>query len=420
FHLNFYVDEPKQPIDGDVYMNGVFYASTREGTLTLSEEDVSAGVINFVGLYHSRRFNHTRSISEENLLKNYMDFNVDSRHLNSYTLYFYINETKEKLDGDVYLNNKYLGKSTGGVLLLSVYELFPGTLTINATYGGETFGFQSDFTRKHLGYYSTDFVLPQDKLRDLLFDASSLDVEGIESAVFDYANRERKKEGVGLLRWNDMVAEIARKHSKSMVEGGFHHSDIEGNVVGDRLKDADVFYIVSGENLFSTGSLDSGVGEADVAELAVESWLKSPGHRSVLLDRDGLYSDAGVGVHCEEKYCYVTMDFIGLQQSHDVALEAGYCSFYWIYNPSYPFDFTVPVRLKLSASERLDVYVVSDRSEFDDCIGRKRIDSVHEYKHTKRIDEVFKAKQGYSLVLEADRDTEVSILLDYSTGVCLT
>jgi len=300
------------------------------------------------------------------------------------------------------------------MLELSVSRLFPGTITLNGTYEEKNFEFYFGFRKEDLGYFQKNFVIPEQRMNDEVFDSSKLNAGKIESAVFDLVNDERKKQEIKQLKWNEKVSGVARGYSESMSVSGFHHKDAEGWDVKDRLKEDNIFYSLAGENLFLAENLNSRMNEYDIAKMAVEGWLKSPGHRSLVLDIDELYSDAGAGAYCMEKYCYVALNFISAEKSINYNIELDNCVFIRIYDPVYPFDFDVKVRLNLNSTKEIRAYIVSNRSEFDSCLRRNTINPVKDYKYVKVIDEILTAKKGYGLLLESKEYSDISIFIDYS------
>lgn len=107
--------------------------------------------------------------------------------------------------------------------------------------------------------------------------------------VFDLVNRQRRLHGVTPFEWNNALAEQARLHSASMMERGFFaHVDPVRGPLAARLNAAGVRWSRCGENIFREQGMD------DPAYEAVEGWMKSPAHRSSLLDP--LFTATGVGI----------------------------------------------------------------------------------------------------------------------------
>lgn len=109
--------------------------------------------------------------------------------------------------------------------------------------------------------------------------------ERLEVAMFALVNHERREQGATELEWAPAIAPVARDHARDMFEQGyFSHINLEGEDVGDRLREAGVVYMVAGENLALAPSL----------ELAHDGLMQSPGHRSNILASE--FGRVGIGV----------------------------------------------------------------------------------------------------------------------------
>jgi len=113
--------------------------------------------------------------------------------------------------------------------------------------------------------------------------ARSYDPELISRQALDGTNRYRASKGLAPCRWNEGIARIAAEHAESMASGAapFSHDGFNARVAR--------FPVVqrgAGENL----ALSSGV--ANVAETAVNGWIKSPGHEKNLR---GNWNVCGIG-----------------------------------------------------------------------------------------------------------------------------
>jgi len=273
----------------------------------------------------------------------------------SYKMNFFVNETGEPIEGNVYNNNNLLGYAVNGSFETGIEKLRPGLISINGTYHNQPFEFYFEFPRESLNYSGIDFSLHKSDLMKGLFNASSLDIQRIEREIFDNINEERKATGTNTLKWNSKIAQVARNYSKTLSIEGFAHTDLEGRNVGDRLKENKIFYTIVAEDLYMLEGLSD---EGNMSRTIVSGWMKSPGHRSPIVDRDGLFSDGGAGVYCEKKNCYAVMVFAGLEHNENIKLDHGYLTFIYLYDPSYPFDFDVPVSIDIGSSEYIDIYLV--------------------------------------------------------------
>ena len=120
--------------------------------------------------------------------------------------------------------------------------------------------------------------------------------ESNEKQIFNITNELRERFGVGRLRWNDQVADVAYRHSKEMNEKQYfdHVSPVSGTLE-NRLQHGNVQYVQAGENI--AAEYPDGIS-------ATMGWLNSEGHRHILLHE--AFTDLGVGVY-EKHY---TQNFI--------------------------------------------------------------------------------------------------------------
>lgn len=107
--------------------------------------------------------------------------------------------------------------------------------------------------------------------------------------VFNLVNRQRQLHGLHPLEWNDALAAQARLQSTNMMERGFfaHVDPVRGRLAA-RLNAAGIHWTRCGENIFR----DS--GEEEPESEAVDGWMKSPSHRSSILD--SLFTETGIGL----------------------------------------------------------------------------------------------------------------------------
>jgi len=111
---------------------------------------------------------------------------------------------------------------------------------------------------------------------ELVLDTSgSIDPEGVEAQLLALVNRDRARQGLGLLRLDRRLRDVARAYSREMAETGQvgHLSARSGNVA-DRLKRARVEVMLAGEN----------VGLDYSAAGAHRGFMSSPGHRGNIVD----------------------------------------------------------------------------------------------------------------------------------------
>lgn len=330
-------------------------------------------------------------------------------------------EDGSPINGEVYLNGFYLGETRDGKLKANVLNLTTGELMLTGFQEGKPFELYWDFKGEVIQYGEHEFIASSQDFIDATFDASELDLNKVEKEILDLVNLERQKypkSGIRSLRWNDKISEIAREHSRDMLDKEyFSHrtlEDVETLESVDftqRLKNENIFYVVSNENLI----LLPVYPDTDIAKESVEGWLESPGHRSTLLDLDNLYSDAGVGISCEKNLCYVTMDFISLRYLIETDLNSNSCWAVPIYDESFYYDLPININLKLDSTSSMDVYVTK-QSQFDRCISNKNIDATKKYRSVKKIDENIEIEKGDVVLFSTKSSSSLNLSIDYLTN----
>ncbi len=330
----------------------------------------------------------------------------------SYTMRFFINETGQPLEGRVFNNGNQLGFAQNGSFAASIEKLRPGLISLNGTYDNQQFEFFFEFPAGSLNYNGMEFSVHTNELKSALFDTSVLDIPELELEVFSLVNEERRKGGIKTLEWNDRVARVARNYSKILSIEGFHHKDIEGKDAGDRLKENRIFYTVAAENLYMLSGLNSSI---NISKNIVDGWMSSPGHRSPIMDRDELFSDGAVGMYCERKTCYAVMVFAGMEHDENIELNPGYVAFRYLYDPTYPFDFDVPVSIDIDSSEYIDIYLVSGKEQYDNFLYNRNYESILENKQTRAFSQKVVAAKGEGIIIQAgDKSAKINIHFRYS------
>ncbi len=136
------------------------------------------------------------------------------------------------------------------------------------------------------------------------------DVAELERGVLREVNRVRREQRRAPLLADTSLAAVARAHSHAMLHRRFFaHRDPHGRRVGDRARQAGYAFERLGENLFRGRLYDTVTttrrGDevrtsyfwytpGELAALAVERWMESPGHRENMLSAG--YAFGGVGL----------------------------------------------------------------------------------------------------------------------------
>ncbi len=106
-----------------------------------------------------------------------------------------------------------------------------------------------------------------------------------ERELFAAVNQARRAQGLQPLRWDESLAEAARKHAKVMAERGSAQHGFEGEPsLSTRVKQAGAHFTWLAEN----------VTQGPTPEYIHVQFMKSPPHRANVLDRD--MDSIGIGV----------------------------------------------------------------------------------------------------------------------------
>jgi uncharacterized protein YkwD len=107
----------------------------------------------------------------------------------------------------------------------------------------------------------------------------------LEARMLQLINKEREAKGILPLSADPELTEVARAHSRDMfARGYFSHSTPDGADPFDRIRGANVRYLIAGEN----------IALAPTLPLAHEGLMKSPGHRANILRP--AFGRVGIGI----------------------------------------------------------------------------------------------------------------------------
>lgn len=127
----------------------------------------------------------------------------------------------------------------------------------------------------------------------LILPSRSETFRDIETAVVKATNEFRKKNNLGSLKDDDVLSEVARRHSQEMLELKYfsHQSPTSTcRTVMDRLRGGLRFCLVSAENLHK----NEGYERSETADDAMDGWIHSPAHLKNLTNPR--FNRVGVGV----------------------------------------------------------------------------------------------------------------------------
>lgn len=119
----------------------------------------------------------------------------------------------------------------------------------------------------------------------------------IENRIFELVNKERQLNGAPVLVRNNYLDDLAKSHSKRMIEEDFfEHSNFN---LGENIFYNPIHYNVEGCGSTLTSNQQS--------ECIVSGWISSPGHHANMIDYG--YVSTGIGVACDLSSCKATEVF---------------------------------------------------------------------------------------------------------------
>lgn len=127
-------------------------------------------------------------------------------------------------------------------------------------------------------------------------------VAELELAIHARINEERQLAGLGTLKYDDTLAQIAAYHSTDMAQKEyFAHADKDGCDSACRVNEAGYKWRMVGENLFLLGRSEHFSVEGASA-IIVAGWMGSPEHRENILEKKFTYEGVGVVVKGDSIY----------------------------------------------------------------------------------------------------------------------
>ncbi|MGP8050227.1 MAG: CAP domain-containing protein [Desulfobaccales bacterium] len=133
----------------------------------------------------------------------------------------------------------------------------------------------------------------------------------LEEQVFQLTNEARRKKGLPALEPDEVLSAAARKYSDELLTGNFFsHKDPAGKGPQQRLDEEQparqAYAYRVGENIAAFSKMDYSDLKI-MAEMIMDGWMTSPGHRQNILQP--LYTHLGVGVSVQGDQMRVTQEF---------------------------------------------------------------------------------------------------------------
>lgn len=318
-----------------------------------------------------------------------------------FTFTFHVQETNETLNGNVYLHNELIGETQNGVLTVLRSSVFPGTVNLNGTYNGSTFGFIFEIDRANIENYSRiDYTVPERDVKQISYNWSKVDTSALSKNVFDKVNAKRTAEGLETFKWNDKVALAAGIYAKELAEKGWNYK----HDAADIFVENNIFSRASGYLYYDASQL---APETDIATTIVNSWYSDLSLKNVI--KADYLDTAGAAVYCKEKQCMAVIDFASTEYSDTFELKHDYCTYRQIFWQDLPFS-SVNVKITVSSTDDINVYALASESDYKPCIPRHYIE---QWKSTTSFETQLTVNKSMVLMFDSLSGSNITYKYEY-------
>jgi uncharacterized protein YkwD len=140
-----------------------------------------------------------------------------------------------------------------------------------------------------VGILGPSQAAPQRRPISISRTSQSTSIANMERQLWSQVNRQRQRYGLRPLRSNPRLNQIARTYSRQMANYNFYrHRGLWGETPRQRVEAQGLRARLVGENLVKFSL------RPNPTTVAVQSWMRSPGHRRTLLLPQ--MTDTGIGV----------------------------------------------------------------------------------------------------------------------------
>ena len=109
-----------------------------------------------------------------------------------------------------------------------------------------------------------------------------------------------------------------------------------------------------------------------------------------------------------------TLILVGLERRDNVSIPRDYAAFYYIYDPTMPFDFDVPDRIKITSDTYENVYIVPDKKQYEKFLEWSGYKTIKWFSRIKEVNTTITAKKGWGIIIWANNGkANVEVVLDY-------
>lgn len=139
------------------------------------------------------------------------------------------------------------------------------------------------------------------------------DIPAVEQAIIEATNIFRAKHQLKAVRRNAQLDSAARAYARYLARTGKFSHTADGRQLTDRTREAGYDHCLTAENL-ALNADSRGFAAKALANVAVNGWINSPGHRRNMLLPNA--TEIGVGVaKASRKHRYLSVQLFGRPRS---------------------------------------------------------------------------------------------------------
>ncbi len=192
----------------------------------------------------------------------------------------------------------------------------------------------------------------------------NIDESSLANEIFYEINQKRLELGNDHLEWDERIHRIAKAHSLELqTHTIFSHQNLEEANVKDRLRSENLFFLVAAENLAMLPT-----DTKKIPDVVIGGWMKSPGHRSVIVDRDHFFTHGAVGVSCDKSSCYVTFNCADFIVNGNLTLRPDHYTKINLNDESLGLRESYPVNINIESSNPVNIYFFESLSKMNTFI----------------------------------------------------
>ncbi len=336
-----------------------------------------------------------------------------------YSLEFYL-EDNSTIDGFVYFEKEFIGTTNNGLIKISENKIGPGELAfVGIDKEGKEYTIYFDMIEEDYLSYYISFIITNEDITYSQLDLSQINETILRDKIFNLINKKRDEYQIQEVRRNILLDKVAQDYAEEMIITElFAHEPYEGYGPGERLQKKDIFYLSFSEVLSQTYFYQEEEFVSDV----VEGWIKSPSHRSTILDsgKPIYWESLGIGVSCEENeegiVCYVVGLFGRLESFFSDELRRDYYIPYELYSEGLGFSSPVNAKIIFNSSEKMDILLLKSIEDYEQLLKGNSYDEIFHKKGINFYEEEIELIEGYILVPHAsvkDSDYNLTIIYNY-------